>query len=293
MNTNSNIPTVSWEIRGGRVLGPAPFLIAGIVNVTPDSFFDGGRLHDAKTALAYSITLLKQGADILDIGGESTRPGSDPVSMIEERRRVTPVVEGLYRLERPEGPVAISVDTYRASTAAAALDAGASIINDVSACRFDPALIDVIAQENPGYVLMHSSGRPKEMQINPQYDNVVDDVIAFFEERLGVLTRAGVREERIVLDPGIGFGKTLEHNLMLLGNVDRLMSLGRPVFMGLSNKSLFQHLLGLATADRGAATLAATVTLFMRGVGIHRVHDVAAARQGLVTAHAITAASEA
>ncbi len=284
----SNSSTVLWKIRGGRVLGPAPFLIAGIVNVTPDSFYDGGRHGNAKAAITHSLALLKHGADILDVGGESTRPGSDPVSAAEERRRVTPVIESLYRMNRPEEPVAISVDTYRASTAVAALDAGASIINDVSACRFDPALLDVLAQENPGYVLMHSSGRPKNMQVDPRYDNVVDDVIAFFEERLRVLTQAGLREDRIVLDPGIGFGKTAEHNFTLLANIDRLAGLGFPIYMGLSNKSLFQHILGVSVADRSAATLAATVALFCRGVRIHRVHDVAAIHQGLITAHAIT-----
>jgi dihydropteroate synthase len=176
------------------------------------------------------------------------------------------------------------VDTYKAEVALAALREGAAIVNDVSACRFDPALMDVLASEKPGYVLMHSLGRPSEMQVAPEYDDVVDDILAFFEERLAALTRAGLPEDRVVLDPGVGFGKTLEHNLEIMRGVERFHVLGRPLFIGLSNKSIWEKLLGLEPGERGEATLAATVLMAGRGVAVHRVHEVKAARRALETA---------
>lgn len=281
-----------WKIARGRVLGPAPFFVAGIVNVTPDSFYDGGEHQDAATALAYARTLLAQGADMLDVGGESTRPFSELVTLEQELARVLPVVEALSRDEAfrdPEPPV-ISVDTNKAEVARRTLEAGASIVNDVSACRFDPALADVLAAYKPGYVLMHAQGLPREMQREPKYDDVVSDLLAFFEERLQYLTRAGLPESRIVLDPGIGFGKSREHNFAILKNIDRFMVFGLPIYMGLSNKSLFGDLLGLDVTRRTAATQVATALLWTRGVAVHRVHDVAAARQALILAQAMTQA---
>jgi len=267
-----------WTVKGGKALGPAPFLIAGIVNVTPDSFYDGGAHPDAETGLAHGLRLAEEGADILDVGGESTRPYADEVTEGEELARVIPVIRGLA--EAGTGCV-LSVDTYKAKVAAQALEAGADIVNDVSACAFEPELLDVLAQYKPGYVLMHSLGRPGEMQKAPSYGDVIGEIIAFFEDKLKLVTAAGLPEDRIVLDPGIGFGKLLEHNLEILRHVDRFRSLGLPVYMGLSNKSVWQGLLGLAVGDRGNATQAGTAMTAAKGAFVHRVHDVKLTRQTL------------
>ncbi|WP_147821104.1 dihydropteroate synthase [Salidesulfovibrio onnuriiensis] len=280
------MPEITWNIARGRALGPAPFLIAGIVNVTPDSFYDGGQHDGPDAGVAHAKELVRQGAHILDIGGESTRPYADKVGLAQELERVIPVVRDLagQKLAGPdESSVtpAISVDTYKARVAARALEAGAEIINDVSAFRFEPELLDVVGQYKPGYVLMHSLGRPEDMQDAPCYDNVVDEVLAFFEERLNLLDKAGVPGENIVLDPGIGFGKLLEHNLEILKNIERFKVFGLPIYMGLSNKSLWQHLLGLEVGQRQNATQVATALLAARGVPIHRVHEVALTRQSL------------
>lgn len=269
---------VSWTVAGGRVLGPAPFFVAGIVNVTPDSFFDGGRCLDPDHALAHARRLLAEGADILDVGGESTRPGADPVSPAEELRRVLPVVRAAARLAGPGGaPAVVSIDTAKAVVAEQALAAGAAIVNDVSACRFDPALLDVVAREQPGYVLMHCRGEPRTMQAAPRYGDVVAEISAFFAERLAALTRAGLPEDRIVLDPGIGFGKTLAHNLEILRRLPEFLALGRPLYLGLSNKSLWGRLLGLPVGERGEATRLAAALTALRGAAAHRVHEVAPA----------------
>jgi dihydropteroate synthase len=285
----------TWTISGGRVLGPAPFLLAGIVNVTPDSFYDGGEHDTCEAAVACARRLADEGAHILDIGGESTRPGAPEVPEAEELARVVPVLRALGALPPRTvnglpGPFPVlAVDTYKAKVAAAALEAGAAIINDISACLFEPALLDVVAQAKPGYVLMHSLGRPGTMQRDPRYGDVVDDILAFFEERLTVLTTAGLPEANIVLDPGIGFGKLLEHNLAILRGVERLGTLGRPVYMGLSNKSVWGMLLGHGPKERQQATAVATALLTARGVLVHRVHEVAPARQAALVAQAITA----
>ncbi|WP_027371527.1 dihydropteroate synthase [Desulfovermiculus halophilus] len=263
---------VTWTIAGGRVLGPAPFFVAGIVNCTPDSFYDGGHFFDPDQASEQSVALVDQGADIVDIGGESTRPFSRRVSAEEEKRRVLPVINRV--LERRPRAV-VSVDTYRAGVAAAALQAGAGIVNDVSACTFDPDLMQVVSEYRPGYVLMHSQGRPEDMQKDPSYDDVVGEVFSFFETRMNRLVQAGLPEERIVLDPGIGFGKLLEHNLRLLANIQTFFALGRPVYMGLSNKSTWGKLLDLGPDQRQTATQVATALMGAKGVPIHRVHEVA------------------
>ena len=276
----------TWHVSGGRVLGPAPFLVAGIVNVTPDSFFDGGRFLDPQAAVAQGRELALAGAHILDVGGESTRPGAAPVTEADELARVVPVVRELAEL--PAASPVVSVDTYKARVADEALAAGAVIVNDISACRFDPGLLDVLARRRPGYVLMHSQGRPGTMQQAPRYHDVVGEIIEFFEERLTTLTRAGLPEANIVLDPGIGFGKLLEHNLAILRGLERFGGLGRPLYVGLSNKSLWGQLLGLAPGQRQTATAVATGLLVARGVLAHRVHEVAEACQAGVIAAAIT-----
>lgn len=279
---------VLWNVTGGRVLGPAPFFVAGIVNVTPDSFYDGGVHKSVADAISHGARLVEEGALILDVGGESTRPYADKVTLEEELDRVMPVVEGLVSYIGDEGgEAAVSVDTYKAPVAAATLEAGASIINDISACRFDPELVDVLGQYKPGYVLMHSLGRPEDMQDAPRYNNVVDDIIAFFEERLRFLSAAGLPEDNVVIDPGIGFGKTLEHNLEILRNIEAFGVLGLPIYVGLSNKSMFQQMLGLEVGKRQGATQAALAVLASRGVRIHRVHEVAKTMQTLTVAEAM------
>lgn len=279
---------LSWEIRGGRTIGPAPFLIFGIVNVTPDSFHDGGQHMQHAEAVAHARELAEAGAHVLDVGGESSRPFADPVSDKEELQRVLPVIHDLTAMRCGNGlPWAISVDTYKASTAAAVLDAGVEIINDISACEFDPQLMDVLAQYRPGYVLMHSLGRPTEMQKAPVYENVVEEILDFFEKKLKELTAAGIPEQRIMLDPGIGFGKTTEHNLEILRNMERFSMFGLPLMAGISNKSLFQAVCGAEAGKRQNATQAATALLAARGVYAHRVHEVAMTAQTLSVVSAL------
>lgn len=283
----------TWTISGGRVLGPAPFLLAGILNVTPDSFYDGGQHDSTAAAVLHGRMLALAGAHILDIGGESTRPGAVEVKEAEELARVVPVIRELSHLSLKtdkvgqDSPLVLAVDTYKAKVAAEAIAAGASIVNDISACRFDPDLADVLAEYQPGYVLMHSLGRPGTMQAQPHYVDVVAEILCFFEERMTYLTKCGISEDKIVLDPGIGFGKHLEHNLAILKGVERFGSLGRPVYMGLSNKSMWGQLLGLEPSERQHATAVATALLVSRGVLVHRVHEVAPARQAAMVAVAI------
>lgn len=281
---------LSWRVGGAKTLSLTEPMIMGIVNCTPDSFFDGGLLSTPQAAVAHGLTLARQGARILDVGGESTRPGAKPVPEVEERERVLPVLSGLTR-ERALGSmdILLSVDTYKSGVAAAALDCGAEIINDVSACRFDPGLVDVLSQYKPGYVLMHSLGRPETMQQAPRYGNVVDDVLAFLHQRMDMLVAAGLNEECIVLDPGVGFGKLLEHNIAILRGVGRFLALGRPLLIGVSNKSLWLGLLGLEPAERGMATQVATALLATAGVALHRVHDVENTARTLRIVQALTA----
>jgi dihydropteroate synthase len=257
----------------------------GIVNVTPDSFSDGGRFLDPAAAVAHGRALLAEGADVLDVGGESTRPGAAPVGAAEELDRVLPVVTALA-----QAGATVSVDTTKAAVAAPCLAAGARWVNDVSALRADPDLAGAAADAGAEVCLMHMLGEPRTMQADPRYDDVVDDVRAFLEARLAAAVAAGVPEERIWLDPGIGFGKTLEHNLALLGRLDALVALGRPVLVGTSRKSFLGRLTGRAeAADRLAGTLATTVLARARGARGFRVHDVAAARDALLVADATLA----
>jgi dihydropteroate synthase len=260
-----------------------PFLVMGVVNVTPDSFSDGGRYLDAEAAIRHGRELREEGADLLDVGGESTRPGAAPVSAEEEIARVAPVIEALVS----DGGARVSVDTTKAAVAGAALAAGATYVNDVSALRFDPDLAGVVADAGVECCLMHLGGdSPRTMQDDPRYDDVVDDVKAHLEERMAFATAHGIAEERIHLDPGIGFGKTLEHNLELLRRLDEIVALGRPVVVGTSRKSFLGKLTGREVGDRVAATVATNVLALERGARIFRVHDVQPTRDALVVAAA-------
>lgn len=271
---------------GDRILGPGPVLV-GILNVTPDSFSDGGEFFDREAAVARAAEMLDEGARVIDVGGESTRPGSDPVPQEEEVRRVIPVVRGILTA-RPEA--VISVDTYRASTAAAALEAGAHIINDVTALG-DPAMVAVVAEAGCPVVLMHMKGEPKSMQRNPHYEDVVREVRDFLFERASRAENAGVRPESIILDPGIGFGKTLEHNLTLLARLDEIVKLSYPVLVGTSRKSFLGGITGIEVAgDRVFSTVATTVLAYERGATFLRVHDIRANREALAVAEAVRGA---
>jgi dihydropteroate synthase len=255
--------------------------LMGIVNVTPDSFSDGGLFLDAEAAIAHGRELAEQGAEILDVGGESTRPGAEEVSAEEELARVVPVVEGLA------GVATVSIDTSKAAVAEATLDAGASIVNDVTALRRDPEIGGLCAERGAGLVLMHMRGDPRTMQENPVYDDVVDEVKAFLAERLQVAVEAGVAEERIWLDPGIGFGKTLEHNLELLRRLGELRDLGRPLVVGTSRKSFIGKIDGSAVGERLGGTIASSVLAAAEGADVLRVHDVAEMAQALRVATAV------
>jgi len=269
-----------------RVPGPALF---GILNVTPDSFSDGGDFLDPEAAARRAENLLDEGAAVVDVGGESTRPGSDPVPAGEERRRVVPVVRGILEA-RPE--TLVSVDTYRAQTAGAALEAGACIVNDVTALRGDPRMAPLVADVGCPVVLMHMLGRPKTMQREPRYEDVVGEVRDFLAERAEYAISAGVKEENIILDPGIGFGKTAEHNLALLKRLDRIVDLGFPVLVGASRKRFLAGITGRDEArDRVFGTVATTVLGYERGAELFRVHDVAANREALAVAEAVRSVS--
>jgi dihydropteroate synthase len=262
---------------------PRPAVV-GVVNVTPDSFSDGGDTYDQRTAIARGLEQIAAGAALVDVGGESTRPGAEPVDPAEELRRVQFVVEELARLG-----VAVSIDTRNSSVARAAVAAGASLVNDVSSLRHDPHMAGVVADSGVGLCLVHMLGNdPRTMQDDPRYDDVVDDVASFLEEQLAAAVDAGVREERICLDPGIGFGKTVEHNLQLLRGLPRLARIGRPLLVGVSRKAFLMRLThpGLAR-DRLAASLAATVEAYRAGASLLRVHDVAETIDALAIVRAI------
>jgi dihydropteroate synthase len=276
-----------------------PFRLMGVVNVTPDSFSDGGLYLDAQAAIAHARELIGEGADIVDVGGESTRPGAEPVSAREELRRVLPVVEGIVAAKEGAGMGAdrnaqVSIDTSKASVARACIDAGATLVNDVSALRGDPEMAALVAQSGAECCLMHMRGEPRTMQADPRYGDVVDDVRAFLEERMAHAVREGVREQRIMLDPGIGFGKTLAHNLTLLARLHELSALGRPLVVGASRKSFIGRILAdangqnepVAADGRLEGTIATNVLAYERGASVFRVHDVAPVRAALAVAAA-------
>jgi dihydropteroate synthase len=246
-------------------------VVMGVLNVTPDSFSDGGLYIDADAAVAHARELAAEGAAIVDVGGESTRPGADPVPEALELERVVPVVQ---RIVGDGGP-RVSVDTTKLAVAEAALRAGARIVNDVSALRFAPEIAGLVAQTGAICVLMHMLGEPRTMQEDPRYDDVVSDVKAFLEERLAFAVGEGVPEEHVWLDPGIGFGKTVDHNLELLRRLDELAAIGPPLVVGTSRKSFLGRITGRAERDRVAATVATNVMAYERGASIFRVHDVA------------------
>jgi len=259
----------------------AQFQLMGVINVTPDSFSDGGAFIEPDAAVTHGKRLVAEGADILDIGGESTRPGADPVSEDEELWRVMPVLEGLQDVGAK-----LSIDTMKPAVAKAALETGATIVNDVTAFRFAPEMAGLVAESGATTCLMHMLGEPRTMQLNPTYDDVVSDVKAFLEERLNFATSEGISEEKIWLDPGIGFGKNLEHNLELLRRLDELTALGRPIVIGTSRKSFLAKLTGRDVAERLAGTIATNVLALERGATIFRVHDVAEVGDALKVAAA-------
>jgi dihydropteroate synthase len=257
----------------------------GIVNVTPDSFFDGGVNVSAEAAVATARRMVEERAAIVDVGGESTRPGSEAVSLAEELRRVVPVLEAVA------GELPVSIDTSKAQVARRALDLGAELVNDVTALRGDPAMAGVVAEAGAYLCLMHMLGEPRTMQTAPAYGDVVSEVTAFLEERLAFAVAAGVREELVCLDPGIGFGKTVEQNVELVRGLDSLVALGRPVLVGVSRKRSLGRLLGDPDATTGSlpASLAAAVAAYERGATILRVHDVPETVEALTVAKAVTA----
>jgi len=279
-------------------LAPGAFRLMGIVNVTPDSFSDGGRFLEAGAAIEHSLRLVGEGADIVDVGGESTRPGAEPVGAEVELERVQPVIEGLAAAATG---VQISIDTSKASVAGASLGAGARLVNDVSAFRADPAMAGVVADSDADCCLMHMLGEPRTMQRNPRYEDVLDEVKAFLEERLAFAVSEGVSERRVLLDPGIGFGKTVEHNLVLLRRLGELLALGRPLVIGTSRKSFLARIAGAGLREvaklettggeeqpsaRLAGTVASNVLALERGASVFRVHDVAPVREALAVAAA-------
>jgi dihydropteroate synthase len=255
----------------------------GVLNVTPDSFSDGGRFLDAEAAVAHGVRLAAEGADILDVGGESTRPGAEPVAPAEQIRRVVPAIEGLVA-----GGVGaqISIDTTRFAVAEAAVAAGATYVNDVSAFRTDPELAGLVADRGLDCCLSHMRGDPRTMQSEALYDDVVDEVKAFLEQRLAAAVAAGIAEERIMLDPGIGFAKRLEHNLELLRRLGELTALGRPIVIGTSRKSFLGRITGREADDRLAGTIATNVLALERGASVFRVHDVGPVADALAVAAA-------
>jgi dihydropteroate synthase len=266
---------------------PSPFAVMGVINVTPDSFSDGGLFLDPQEAIAQGLRLEAEGAAILDVGGESTRPGAEGVSAAEELRRVLPVIEGLADAG---AEARLSVDTSKAEVAAAAIRVGATLVNDVTALRGDPEMAGVIAASGAGCCLMHMLGDPRTMQRDPRYDDVVSDVKAFLEERMAIAVAAGIEEQRIILDPGIGFGKTIDHNLELLRRLDELVAIGRPLLIGTSRKSFLGRITGRdKPADRLAGTIATCVLAYERGAQVFRVHEVAPVVDALKVAAATVA----
>lgn len=254
------------------------FQVMGIVNVTPDSFSDGGLYLDRTAAVDHGLELERTGASILDIGGESTRPGAAPVAAEEEMRRVIGVIDGL----RSRGAAAqLSIDTSKAQVAAAALAAGATLVNDVTALRGDPAMAEVVAAAGADLCLMHMLGTPRTMQRDPRYGDVVSEVKAFLEAQMATAVAAGIAEQRIALDPGIGFGKTVAHNLELLRRIGELAALGRPIVIGTSRKSFLGRITARPVEDRTAATIATNLLAYERGARIFRVHDVAPVHDAL------------
>jgi dihydropteroate synthase len=257
--------------------------IMGVLNVTPDSFSDGNLYFDRDKAVKHGLDLVKEGADILDVGGESSRPGSDPIPVEEELHRILPVISEL----RENSDIILSVDTTKAEVAHRALDAGANIINDISSLQFDAEMLPLAAEREAPVILMHMKGNPKTMQENPFYENLLADVNSFFQERIDMAVSSGIKREKIILDPGIGFGKKFSDNLNLIRNLRIFEELGRPLLVGLSRKSFIGKIVGQPTQDRLEGSLSAAVLSVSHGAHLIRVHDVAATKKAILVADAI------
>ncbi len=263
-------------------LGPKTWIM-GVLNITPDSFSDGGQYLDKDKAIEQGLRLIEEGSDIIDIGGESTRPGSDPIPAEEEIRRVIPVIQTL----REKTKALISVDTTKSEVARAALDAGADIINDISSLRFDSGMAPLAAERDVPVILMHMKGMPKTMQVDPYYEDVLLEVKSFLEKRIHEAQAAGIRRERIIIDPGIGFGKRLEDNLALINKLHVLGELDRPILIGTSRKSFIGNILDLPPQERLEGSIASSILSMAHGAHILRVHDVAAIKRAVLVAEAI------
>jgi dihydropteroate synthase len=272
------VRATQWQLRTRTLEFPRRPLIMGIVNVTPDSFSDGGQFFDTAAAVTRALQLVADGADILDIGGESTRPYADPVTADEELQRVLPVIEKLAA----EVKIPLSIDTSKAAVARAAIEAGAEIVNDITGLTGDPGMIDLAIETGVGVCAMHMQGAPQTMQDNPTYTDVVREVQGYLRERRDALMSAGLSRERICLDPGIGFGKTHEHNITLMRHCYEFHDLGCPLLVGHSRKAFLGKLIGNKEVDRTNATVGAALALAVQGVQIVRVHDVRAVREALV-----------
>jgi dihydropteroate synthase len=265
-----------------HILGEKTWIM-GVINITPDSFSDGGLYFDRKEAVKRGMELVKQGADILDVGGESTRPGSDAISPEEELKRILPVISEI----REKTDVLISVDTTKSEVAEAALEAGADIINDISAFRFDDRMPLIAIETSAPVILMHMKGVPKTMQSNPYYEDLFQEIRCFLEERIATAEAYGIKKENIIIDPGIGFGKSLEHNLSIINNLNFLEELARPILVGISRKSFIGKILNLPPQERVEGTIASAVLSVLKGAHILRVHDVEPVKRAITVAEAI------
>ena len=272
-------PATSWQLRTRTLHFSRRLLLMGIVNVTPDSFSDGGQFLDSKAAAAHSLRLLDEGADILDIGGESTRPYSTAISVEEQLRRVIPVIDEVHR-SRPDA--LLSVDTSKAAVAREAVSDGVEIVNDITGLSGDPEMLPFARESGVGVCVMHMQGTPQTMQDDPTYQDVVGEVHEWLRDRRDALISAGIDHDRICLDPGIGFGKTHQHNATLMANAHRFHNLGCPLLVGHSRKAFIGKLIGDKAADRTAGTIGAALALATQGIQIVRVHDVAVLRQALL-----------
>jgi dihydropteroate synthase len=285
MNPSHNGSRRSFVLRcrsGDLRLGERT-LIMGVLNVTPDSFSDGGLYLEPQMAIEHGLRMAEEGADIIDVGGESSRPGSDPAPLDEELKRVIPVIEGLAsRLEIP-----LSVDTYKSQVAERAIEAGAQMINDISGLRFDPQVPAVAARFDTPLIIMHIKGSPKTMQQNPSYEDLMGEIIAYLREGMEKAERGGVDPHQVIVDPGIGFGKRVQDNLVIINRLDELNTLGRPLLIGTSRKSFIGALLGAEVHQRGVGTLATVAVSVLKGAHIVRVHDVAPMKQAVDMVDAI------
>lgn len=273
--SNGGNRTFLLRFRGEELKIGEKTLVMGVINVTPDSFSDGGLFLEPAKAIEHGLKMAEEGAEIIEVGGESSRPGSDPLPLEEELRRVIPVVEGLASCIR----IPISVDTYKSQVAERAIEGGAQMINDISGLSFDPQMASVAARYDSPLIIMHIKGSPKTMQQNPHYDDLMGEIIAYLRDRMKKAERAGVDPSQVIVDPGIGFGKRVRDNLVILNRLDDLNILGRPILIGTSRKSFIGSVLGLEVHQREIGTLATVAVSAMKGAHIVRVHDVAPARQ--------------